>query len=82
MNPKFYPALRESAEMAALALPQIRVQVAAAKKVEDLLVPVYNALDNIGISAGEKLREVAMVLFNGMNIEVNNYYNGHQTTRR
>jgi hypothetical protein len=61
--------------MAAQALPQIRVMVASAKRIEDLIVPVYNALDNIGIDAGEKLREVAMVLFNGMYVEVNNYYN-------
>lgn len=75
MNPKYYPRLRKSSEMAAQALPQIRVKVSAAKRVEDLIVPVYNALDNLGIDAGEKLREIAMVLFNGMYIEVNNYYN-------
>ena len=74
MNPKYYPRLREGSELAAEVLPQLRVKVAAARKVEDLIVPVFNALDDRGIDDKDTVREVAMLLFNGMYIEVNNHY--------
>lgn len=76
MNPKYYPVLRKSAEMAALALPHIRVQVAAVRKADDLIVPVYQTLDNLGIEVTkDQAHEAAILLLNGTYIEVNNYYN-------
>lgn len=76
MNPKYYPRLREIAKLAAKALPQIRVEVAAVRKADDLIVPVYKALDNLGIDVTkDQAHEAAILLLNGTYIEVNNYYN-------
>lgn len=76
MNPKYYPRLRRGAELAAEILPVLRVQVAAARDAAALFVPVHHALMDIGVDDKDQAHEVAVMLYTGLYIEVNNHYRG------